>query len=415
MQRPLHGDAEPLGIRVAARSNRVRAKQKAAVRPHAAGAGAQVPLRSRTLVAPRLQLRTYHDNAAMREALEQLKQACGLFPLDEVEEMEKMNPTHAIAGSAHPQLNQMPGHVIVQCFTYCDLDSLCELGCVSRRFAALSNAHLLWEVHARLRNVSMRAPESAREDLRRAVVERHERWQAEVERHEREYEALERRLRERTAADLADPIDVEAALASTHPRGLLGNHGDSRAAHSAAVMQELSAQLEQLESVKLDVLRGVRELKSALSQQQQQIEELQKRVTETGETEDEEGNATTANEVNGLTFLTVRAFERRICRIVLGVDSDLPLVLRRGIDEFGTMELLCLHGAGDVGRRVRQRWAAFKRFFPPMSEDYGTVRALLMAGESPSSTRARESLARLGGVIRRVQQMTDNEIVQIIL
>ncbi|RNE95107.1 hypothetical protein TraAM80_10395 [Trypanosoma rangeli] len=415
MQGPLHGSNEPFGTCVAARSNRMRARREATGSTYAAGAGAQVPLRSRTVVAPRLQLCTYHDNAAMREALEQLKQACGLFSLDEVEEMEKMNPRHGIARSTRSQLNQMPGHMIVHCFTYCDLRSLCELGCVSRRFAALSNAQILWEAHARLRNVSVRALESAREDFRRAVVERHERWQAEVQRHEREYEALQHRLHERTAADLADPIDVDTVLASTRPRGLVGSPSSSRQAHSAAQLQELSAIVEQLESEKLELIRGIRELKSTLAQQQKQIEELQKNVAESRETDPDGGNTTTADEADGITFLSVRAFERRICRIVLSVDNDLSLVLRRGVDEFGTMELLCLYGAGDVGQRVRQRWAAFKRFFPPVSEDYGTVRSLLMTGESPSSAQARECLARLGGVIRRVQRMTDNEIVQIIL
>ncbi|EKG05009.1 hypothetical protein TCSYLVIO_003930 [Trypanosoma cruzi] len=403
------------GIRVAARSSKLRARQEANGRAHVAGSGAQVPLRTRTIIAPRLQLRTYHDNTAMRDALEELKKACGHFPLDDAEEMEKMNPTNSSAGLTPSQLNQMPGHLIVYCFTYCDLESLCELGRVSLRFAALSNANLLWETHARLRNVTTSAPESAREDLRRAVLEQHERWQAEVQRHEREYEALERRLRERAAAELAAPVDVNGALANTRPGRFFGGNSNGRGAGNAADQEAFSAQLEQLESVKLDLIRGIREMKSELAQQQRQIEELQMWVAKTEETTCEAGNTTAACEAEGITFLALQAFERRICRIVLSAVNDLPTVLRRGVDDFATMELLCLFGAGDVGGRVRQRWAAFKRFFPPMSEDYGTVRYLLMTGEPPSSDRARECVACLCGVIRRVQRMTDNEIVQIIM
>ncbi|KEG09657.1 hypothetical protein DQ04_04861050 [Trypanosoma grayi] len=158
----------------------------------------------------------------------------------------------------------------------------------------------------------------------------------------------------------------------------------------------------------------MREIRSTLSQQQEQIHQLQEQLTESPETAaDTGGSGAEVADRDALTFADIQSFERRVCRVVLNAVNDLPVVLRRGIDDFGTLELLCLCGGGDVGTRVRERWAAFKRFFPLLSGDYATVRGLLATGDAPPTARAREALVRFAGVIRRIQRMTDGEIVQI--
>ncbi|ORC93539.1 uncharacterized protein TM35_000014160 [Trypanosoma theileri] len=397
--------------------------------PHLAGSGAHVPLRSRTVIGPRLQLRTYHDNSEVRAALERLKQSCGASSLNEAEELMTLRHIHDGSDPTWSQLNRIPGHVILYCFSFCDMHSLSVLSCVNRRLSALANAHHLWEAHARRLGVPLRDARHAREDIRLALQQREEREEAEVRRHEDEYEELERRLVERTAANRALPLDVDAALLTARNRvppitssgrnrpNNSNNNNNSGNRRTLAEERALREQLDQIETTKLNILRTITELQSTLATHEQQIQQIQQRldISQRGETENDSTGLS-----DSLTLADVQSFERRVCHVLLNPVSDLPLVLRRGIDDFSTMELLCLYGGGDVGQLVRQRWAAFKRFFPPLSRDYVAVRQALLLPPSSSnsnnqtpSARLRESFERIAGVIRRVQMMTDSEIVQI--
>ncbi|KAH9577204.1 hypothetical protein LSM04_000300 [Trypanosoma melophagium] len=428
---------------------------------HVAGAGAHVPLRSRTMIGPRLQLRTYHDDSELRAALERLKQSCGASSLNEAEELAALQHIHDGSDPAWSQLNRIPGHVIIYCFSFCDMSSLAVLASVNRRLSALANAHHLWQAHAQALGIPIRDAAHAKEDIRLAFQQQEEREEAEVQRHEREYEELERRLVERTAADRILPLDVDAALLTarnnvnnitsgnrnrhnnnnnnnnnrynifssnsnnSNSRGGGNNNTDNtsgnRIRRTAAEERVLREQLEQIESMKMNILRSINEIKYTLETQERQIQQLEQRleIPQRSQTEN-----SFINESNALTLADIQSFERRICQILLRPVSDLPVILRRGIEDFSTMELLCLYGGGDLGQLVRQRWAAFKRFFPPLSRDYVAVRqALLLPSSSnnnnnnnnTTSSRLQESFACVGGMIRRVQMMSDSEIVKIVM
>nr|CCD15278.1 unnamed protein product [Trypanosoma congolense IL3000] len=407
---------------------------------HPAGSGARaVPLRTRTVASQRLRIDTYHDNKSMREALEQLKRMCGFLPLDDEEEINLMcSSSSSGRNGARHQFNQLPGHLVIYCFSFCDLPSLGQVSRVCRRLGTFANAHHLWEAHAQRLNKPTKGPLTAREDLRFEVWGR---WNEEIERHRQEYEELERRLQERAAAERATVVDVDTLLADSRRRAdggggggsyrlrggntNVGISGDSRSAvgsRSDAEVEELYAQVQQLEATKQELLRAVHSLKETLAQQREEVQEVQRKVEISMKGESDanvaagtDGSAHTSGATAALTLNDIFNFERRICRLVLSTVPDLPIVLRRGIDDFSVLEMLVQHGGGDVGSCVRQRWNAFKSFFPPVSNDYCTLRLHLLSGESLQASRAEGACERVSGVIRRMLAMSDDEITQIVM
>ncbi|KAG8342414.1 F box domain [Trypanosoma vivax] len=436
-------DIDPFGVKVARGATRRPVKSKSVEsgeRSHAAGSGARVPLRSKTVISRRFQLQTYTDSSSIQEALRRLKQMCGPLPLDDEEEMRRFGPDAFMSSETiRSQINRLPGHVVVHCFTFCDLPSLAALSRVSRRFAAFANAHHIWVAHALRLNKPINAPETARRDLRHEIQER---WDMEVLQHELECEELERRLHDRATAERAETVDVDRVLGNhvrsslssvrsrggTFRRGINmggievanesgstfhnngGTDNENRSTmggrHCTEELRALQAQVEQLESVKRELLNSVRDIKSTLAEQQTLVHDLQRRLT---------APVNHDSSPTELTMDIVNSFERRICRIVLGPVSDLPLVLRRGVDDFGSMELLLQHDCGEASVTVRKRWDAFKRFFPPVSNDYSTVRARLLAGAPPKSEREHKALTDVGKLINRLQKMSDKEIMDIVM
>ncbi|SCU67080.1 F-box domain containing protein, putative [Trypanosoma equiperdum] len=395
---------------------------------HVAGSGAKVPLRTHTITSGRLRIKTYQDTQSMREAFERLKQICGAFSLDEDEEISCMIPRVCDSGNPAPaQLNRMPGHLIVHCFSFCDLSSLGQLSRVSRRLAAFANAHHIWVEHAKRLNKPVRGPETARADLRFEVCGR---WDAEIQEHEQAYEDLQRRLQERAAAERAAVLDVEGVLNENrrNVRGgdILRSRGSNNSnIYSVADVQALQAKVEQLEAVKLELLRSVRDLGDILAQQQAQIQDMQNRlavrvtaegdvVTTTSSCNTVDGTATHVSPPE-LTLHELTNFERRMCRLVLGTIPDLSVVLRRGVDDFGTMEMLVQHSGGELESGIRKRWQAFKSFFPPLSNDYSKARFYLLSGESAQSERRNESITRCSAIVRRLMKMSDSEITDIVM
>eukprot|EP00796_Vickermania_ingenoplastis_P007228 gene7229-5080_t len=389
-----------------------------------------------------IRLDTYHDSSDVYRALAKIQEACD-YGLNEEEELDKMtshNPS-VLTGpwlqrkerpATVVQINDMPADVLLRCFAFCDLRTLGTLCAVSNRFYVLANTHSLWLPHAEARRVPLSDPRNARRELREFILRKRREKDREVQQCEDEYELLSRRMKERSEAIKLEPVNIEETLGSHNPNAILhGTYTKSdggKVLVSTTFVKKMQETLVQLEELRDEVMDRMDKNNSMLNRQQEELLRIERRLDG-----DKRSDNNASEEMGPLTLPDLLAFERRMVRLVLSgsglapatsssrTDADtpqeLPVAIRRGIIDFGTVELLCLDTTlpENVIKPVKTRFAAFKRFFP-LGDDYYTVRAVVescVAGK-PVPRKCEAILEKITALIQRIQRMTDGEAMSVV-
>ncbi|KAG5493899.1 hypothetical protein JKF63_01731 [Porcisia hertigi] len=438
-----------------------------------------------------------------------------------------------------PAILQLAPQLLIHCCSFCDLRTLGVLCSVSVRMNVLvaRQGDELWLAAAKRRRIPIAVAGSAREELRKVLVERARERHAEEAYYEAEIARMEERLLARTQDIYAQNIDVDRTLrmygaastpAPVNPepfwlqqrRRPLPKADDrekstdttiSASAQSTEMRAKLRTEIEALEEMKricqcrlklqeevlLDHDAQLRKWQSVLlpcegADFESPIHRTPNRSEKvSSHTEGDAATATTMAATEGAAQKLVSPaqmdeFERRIVRLVLNGsaptssaaiadassgDSNLPVVLRRGAENFVDLELVLrivgrselaaasapanqgavltgnTKGTATTGatvaatgcdaalRAAAKRWCAFQKFCPT-NEEYENARLLLKArarrdlpvsgakahGEGasnadkplrpPLTSRHMPALLRLSGFVRRVEAMSDSQVVR---
>lgn len=397
---------------------------------------------------------------------------------------------------------QLPPQLILRCFAFCDLKSLGVLCRVSVRLNVMveQQGNSLWAAAALRHRVPVADPTAAREGLRRALEARATARNAEEAFYEAEIARMEERLRVRAADVYAQNVDVNRTIATggggvveaaTLPQpywmrsqrgadravdsGTSAAAGEDKNSMSSQLCTKLRSEIEALESARRSWESKVSLQEDALHEQAAQLRQWQTLLFPgSNDTSPSSSPSTTNNPTSGtatsaalVSAIQLERFERRMARLVLngatataavtvaeaaGDQSELPLVFRRGVENFASVELvlrvLGAHPGSDVGsasaetpqgdttagtergvsaaaRDAGRRWRAFQRIFP-LNEDYESVRGYVVAqelrgllpttvagvGGGRPSAKQTPALLRVSGFVRRVEGMTDSQVVQ---
>lgn len=398
-----------------------------------------------------IRLDTYHDSSDVYRALAKIQEACD-YGLNEEEELARMTshdpslltgPWLKRKGRGAPMLmNDLSPDILLRCFSFCDLRSLGTLSSVNSRFYVLANTYSLWVPHAEARNIVVSDPRNARRELRDHVLEQRRKKDKEVLDCESEYERLALRMKERSEAIKSDPVDIERTLGSHNPGAILTgkykrNSEGGQVLVSSSFVKKIQDTLSSLEVLRGEVMNQMDANNRLLTSQQDQLISIEQRLEGEKHAEKE---ASSTSSASLLTLSDFIAFERRMVRLIIqgsklaaattapsecsdndGRPPELPVALRRGITDFGTLDILCLdHSLPEsVMNPVKTRYAAFKRFFP-LNDDYYTVRALVesRSGEGETSLIPRKCegmLDKTTSLVRRLQCMSDGELTTVVL
>ncbi|KPI86461.1 hypothetical protein ABL78_4492 [Leptomonas seymouri] len=278
------------------------------------------------------------------------------------------------------------------------------------------------------------------------------------------------------ASDAAPPYWLRQQRVAERGPDVGGSEGSfaaDRSSTSAQLCAKLRADIDALEETKrlCECRLGLQE--DSLRQQEAQLWRWQALLSPGGvpgaSALDPVGSSPGEAAASSLiTAAQLEQFERRIARLVLngsiatsataitgaGAGDDekaagIPFVFRRGVEDFATLELVlravgahaCTeHATASVegslaapsaaARDAEKRWRAFQQVCP-VNEEYGNVRFYLRSQElraaMPSSTSSRQlndgsggrpsakqtpALLRVSGFVRRVEAMTDSQVVQ---
>lgn len=388
---------------------------------------------------------------------------------------------------------QLPPQLILRCFSFCDLKALGVLCCVSIRLNVMveQQGGTLWAAAALRHRIPIANAATARGELRRAMTARAAARDAEEAFYEAEIARMEERLRVRAEDVYAQNVDVNRTIAtggdsggvtsgpatatsSTQPYWLRSQRTtDSGSAKekkgdsvTSQLCTKLRSEIEALEASRRAWESKVSLQEGSLREQAAQLRQWQALLLPgIAMTPSATAASLTAPEGSALSAPLVSAtelerFERRVARLVLngaaataltvadaGDEEDgIPAVLRRGVEDLATVELvlrvLGVHVAGGAAgsfaeapqsevrlsgavRDAGRRWRAFQRVFP-LNEDYESVRCFLVAqevrgvlptaaageGNGRPSTKQTPALLRVSGFVRRVERMTDSQVVQ---
>lgn len=434
----------------------------------------------------------------------------------------------------------LPLHLMVRCFSFCDLRTLGVLCGVSVRLNVIvaQQGAPLWLAAAQRRGISIAVPAVAREELRNVLVHRARERHAEEAYYEAEIARMEERLTARAHDIYAQNVDVNETLrsngavagaptpSSVEPYWLRQQHtADGRktgstelrrsdqefvgtAGQVAEMRVRLQGEIESLEKAKRTWESRLQLQEELLNRQEAQLQLWQALLLPSGaaastgpaaaaaeESDATDGGAAPAS-IPMITALQLDDFERRVARLVLsgpptvatvadfstGIGSaaaPLPVVLRRGVESFASLELAlrvmgheeggeatapkargaaleaggisATAGGAAAVRAAGKRWTAFQQFCP-INEEYQNARMFLKAEEARSATAAAASawcssqrltsvsgrsdepplslsqsqpppqrrpsakqmpaLLRVSGFVRRVEAMTDAQVLQ---
>lgn len=391
-----------------------------------------------------IRLDTYYDSSDVYRALAKIQEACD-YGLNEEEELSRMTahdpsiltgpwmkrPGGAGRGVASRRLNDLSPEILLRCFGFCDLKSLGTLRAVSNRFYVLTNAHNLWLPHAQARRVPVSDPRHARRDLREFILAKKREKEKEVLDCEGEYERLAKRMKERSDAIRAEPVNIDATLGNHNPDAILnGNYkkteSGGRVLVSSAFVKNIQETLENLELLRNEVMDRMDANNRKLNAQQDQLLALEARLDRA-----KHSSRPSSPAPNDLSAADLNTFERRMVRLVLNgsnlastAEEDsaevLPVVLRRGITDFGTLDLLCIDTSlpEAVIKPVKARYTALKRFFP-LNDDYYTVRAIVENNANSADKmipkKCEALYAKTAALIQRIQGMKDGEVLSIVM
>lgn len=418
----------------------------------------EAPLRSKVVLTKPyvtsgdkfIRLDVYHDTTDVRKVLKKIQECCD-YGLNEEEEIGRMTakcpqvisgPWLETSRSETPSLslNDLSADILLRCLTFCDLRSLGTVSSVSSRFSVLTNTYYLWETQANVLHVKLKDPREARKELKANLLAKKRAKEREVEECESEYELLSQRMKARTEAIRSDPVNVEETLRGSTLDGVLKKSFSKESGGGLLVstsfitkMQETLAALEELRS---DAMNKMERNDRKLTQQQEQLLMIEQRLCGKRESASAEESTTECQ----ITLPKLIAFERRMVRLVLsgsnlatatqgtsscvgGRDTlnELPVVLRRGIQDFGTLEILSIDTSlpAAILKPIQKRFTALKRFFP-LSDDYYTVKTILESNavcndDSLRGSKQRPAMVKIASLIHRIQTMKDPEVLSVVL
>ncbi|GET92217.1 hypothetical protein, conserved [Leishmania tarentolae] len=432
-----------------------------------------------------------------------------------------------------PAILRLAPQLVIYCFSFCNLQTLGVLCRVSVRMNVLvaRQGSALWLAAAQRRRITISDPSCAREELRKALVHRAQERDAEEAYYEAEIARMEERLAARTQYIHSQNIDVDRTLqtngdtstpAAVKPepfwlrqqRALQAKSGatvgsantaPSALLQSTEMCTKLQTEIESLEEMKRACECRLNLQEELLLQQDAQLRQWQclllpskMSALESSPSPASAGAATVSSGAQNQSGAAVAAspvlvsaaqvdeFERRIARLVLNGpastssastthatsgESSLPVVLRRGVESFASLELvLRAFGRGrpitesdsedqetatmgsatatmaaaaasfdGAARAAAKRWSAFQKICP-INGEYENVRLFLKAqawraaSASPThlhantdgprlakndgqvqqqpSPKPMPALLRLSGFIRRVDAMPDAQVLQ---
>ncbi|KAK7200815.1 hypothetical protein NESM_000139900 [Novymonas esmeraldas] len=370
--------------------------------------------------------------------------------------------------SGRATLLQLPPQLVIHCASFCDLRTLGVLCCVSVRMNVLVTRQggVLWVSAAQRRRITISVPACAREELRNALERRARERHAEEAYYEAEIAKMEERLSARAQDVYAQDVDVErilrapvgaapssAAASAPAPFWLrqqrLSQPTSSTAASTAPpahptaaspqqieMCAKLQAEIEALEEARRTCECRLKLQEELLQQQDMQLRQWQSLLLlppcdvqeEAGATPEEpSAGGAAASATTTVSAAQLDAFERRVARLILGGSvatsvtppgaSELPAVLRRGVDSLAGVELvLRACGRGESAGAAAQRWSKFQKICP-VNEEYANARLCLRMQTPPQSqhrpsAKQMPALLRLSGFVRRVEAMSDAEVLQ---
>lgn len=441
-----------------------------------------------------IRLQTYHDTSDLKKALQKLQDAyagdaetvkkpggCAdsavnprRAPEDPIVNVTTKKTSEPVRKKRGCALLKLSSQELLMCFSFCNLASLGTLCRVSVRMRVLVDRQgdHLWAIQARKRNVSIPLHCNPKEVLRNELLRRQKERRSEEDFYEKEVNRLEACMSARAAENYAQDIDVDGTLASCHITSTIPNSQKptsqtKSSRNTVEIFQKLQAEVQALEAIKEDCLSKMKTNQQLIEQENLRWAEMEQHLAHLGC-----GNAAVSSELPPntaadrdtveaplLTASKLDAFERRISRLVLegrytaaaimrqsstaddGNSCDvLPVVLRRGITDFTTLELALRTVTGrQTGDRpggtaaltaAQKRWYAFQSFCP-VNEEYCNIHFFLHAlACSSSNADTVESLAkkerrpspkqlpallRLSALIRRVDSMTDTDVLNIMM
>ncbi|AIN97621.1 hypothetical protein LPMP_201270 [Leishmania panamensis] len=430
-----------------------------------------------------------------------------------------------------PVVLQLSPQLVIYCFSFCNLQTLSVLCRVSVRMNVLltRQGDALWLAAAQRRRIPIEVPACAREELRKVLLRRARERNAEEAHYEAEIARMEQRLSARAQEIYAQNVDVDFALrtsgavstqvaANTEsfglrqqriPQAMAGAGVDFAGTTPAAVSQsaemyaKLQTEIEALEEMKRACECRLNLQEELLLRQDAQLLQWQSLLlpcklpksysplapaeggAATAPIQTEKESADAAASLPALVSAAqVDNFERRIARLVLNGpvatssaaitdespgESSLPVVLRRGVENFASLELVlravgngvpvtgsspanadavlasnakatATAAASDTAVRAAvRRWNAYKKICPT-NEEYQKARLFLKAQvlrtvpgpmarvqcntdghcsakadaqlQQQPSVREMPALIRLSGFVRRVEAMSDAQVLQ---
>ncbi|CCW66604.1 unnamed protein product [Phytomonas sp. Hart1] len=411
-----------------------------------------------------------------------------------------LTPTHGYgknkrtsSGIGNYRLDDLSAGNLIRIFCFCDSTSLVELNHACKRFHVLSGSREVMFGRDRkdlctafTKNRTSREAKKGllnnRDQMRKEEEEEMVVWKA-------MYKNLKKNMDERVIEEHARklPASVEGLFGKQHPEArthakrcglnlvpsrkffdfhsnrntseLKGDDDGEVLNHDAYSTQKLWTQIKEIEATREELINRIQQNNERVSLQKTQLQELQHRIfscrIEDNTTENDNLPAPkTASPCENvfedayLTFEDLEHFERRMVLLILNgrggaaeVES-IPLVLRRGIESFASLELLLsnplLFNANDESggiehaeapkasswRVIHKRWLMFKSFFPLNDNGYYTARRCLIqcamngTDKGPSmalNKRHEKVLLRFTGVLRRVKNMRDSEVLDVIM
>ncbi|CAG9581961.1 conserved hypothetical protein [Leishmania major strain Friedlin] len=436
-----------------------------------------------------------------------------------------------------PAILRLPPQLVIYCFCFCNLQTLGVLCRVSVRINVLvaRQGAELWLAAAQRRQIPISDSACAREELRKALVHRARERHAEEAYYKAEIARMEERLSARAQHIYAQNIDVDRTLqtnggtstpAAANPepfwlrqqRTLQAKAGatvgsvdttHTALSQSADMCAKLKTEIEALEEVKRACECRLNLQEELLLQHDAQIRQWQSLLlpcklsapksslasasagaaAASSNTKNESAAAVASSPVL-ISAVQVDEFERRMARLVLNGpvstssasithtssgESSLPVVLRRGVENFGSLELVlravkCGEPITDLdpahqvtvttgnnkgtataataaeaasfegaARAAAKRWSAFQKICP-INEEYENARLFLKAQASRAvpaptahlrtdtnerspansdeqlqqqpSPKPTPALLRLSGFVRRAEAMSDAQVLQ---
>jgi hypothetical protein len=300
----------------------------------------------------------------------------------------------------------LPVEVLLYAFSFCTVTDLCRLCSVSKRLHVILDSPFAWLAHCERMKLPVVQTGTAfvnhpKQVLRDVIVSARERLTDSLHAHENELLRVEERIRQR----------IEQAPPFAH------DFVESSHAHMPRLQALIERTQKHLDEV-MDQAKGVEATRQALvSMAEQNRDALRKsqrdlqRVLGLLEPHRDQGNdASLASAFCPVTSETLQRFERRICRVILQNARELPVVLRRGTSTFSSLELLVLQlgsrSADAEINAIRQRWSAFKSFFPALNNgEYFALRDALVEGIDVSS-KSQSSVS----LIKKIMTMSDAEL-----